>query len=395
MNREYDAIVVGGGLAGLTSAAYLCKYGVKTLLVEKGEKTGGLVNTFWHQGFAFDAGIRAFENSGILFPMLKSLGINMEFNENPVSIGIQNEWVNLDSRDSLQSYAYMLTTLFPNNARDIARIADEIEKVMGYMDVLYGIDNPLFLENVQDLQYLMKTLLPWLLRYQVNIRKAGRLNEPVYSYLKHFTDNAALTDMIAQHFFRNTPTFFALSYFGLYLDYQLLPNLAIHEAVLAELVDERPHQFAQALIESGIPPQLKLLRDSDLNPIEQAMRQTMELQIAPFTNFDPSRNNKDDRGEVKTLAHMAVKGYTFFVTNDANALRLIERADQLGTSLDALKTLHFYEDIYLLFRNGAMQLADAKNLYRYLYYMTKRERDGNPAWGDFCGGMDKLYASIS
>ena len=219
MNREYDAIVVGGGLAGLTSAAYLCKYGVKTLLVEKGEKTGGLVNTFWHQGFAFDAGIRAFENSGILFPMLKSLGINMEFNENPVSIGIQNEWVNLDSRDSLQSYAYMLTTLFPNNARDIARIADEIEKVMGYMDVLYGIDNPLFLENVQDLQYLTKTLLPWLLRYQVNIRKAGRLNEPVYSYLKHFTDNAALTDMIAQHFFRNTPTFFALSYFGLYLDY--------------------------------------------------------------------------------------------------------------------------------------------------------------------------------
>lgn len=177
--------------------------------------------------------------------------------------------------------------------------------------------------------------------------------------------------------------------------HQLLPNLAIHEAVLAELVDERPHQFAQALIESGIPPQLKLLRDSDLSPIEQAMRQTMELQIAPFTNFDPSRNNKDDRGEVKTLAHMAVKGYTFFVTNDANALRLIERADQLGTSLDALKTLHFYEGIYLLFRNGAMQLADAKNLYRYLYYMTKRERDGNPAWGDFCGGMDKLYASIS
>ena len=42
MNREYDAIVVGGGLAGLTSAAYLCKYGVKTLLVEKGEKRVGL-----------------------------------------------------------------------------------------------------------------------------------------------------------------------------------------------------------------------------------------------------------------------------------------------------------------------------------------------------------------
>ena len=83
MNKEYDAIVVGGGLAGLTSAAYLCRYGYRTLLLEKSHKTGGLVNTFWHQGYAFDAGIRAFENSGILFPMLKSLGLELEFGPNP------------------------------------------------------------------------------------------------------------------------------------------------------------------------------------------------------------------------------------------------------------------------------------------------------------------------
>ena len=219
MNREYDAIVVGGGMAGLTSAAYLCRDGVRTLLVEKGDKTGGLVNTFWHQGFAFDSGIRAFENSGILFPMLKSLGIDIDFTRNPVSIGIENQWVKLVSRDSLQNYASMLTTLFPENAKDIARIAGEIKKVMGYMDVLYGIDNPLFLENMRDLEYITKTLLPWLLRYQVNIRKASHLNEPIYEYLKRFTDNDALIDMITQHFFKDTPSFFALSYFSLYLDY--------------------------------------------------------------------------------------------------------------------------------------------------------------------------------
>ncbi len=79
MKAEYDAIVVGGRIAGLTSAAYLSRSGARTLLVEKREKTGGLVNTFWHQGFAFDGGIRAFENSGILLPMLKSLGIEMDF----------------------------------------------------------------------------------------------------------------------------------------------------------------------------------------------------------------------------------------------------------------------------------------------------------------------------
>ena len=219
MNKEYDAIVVGGGMAGLTSAAYLCRAGVRTLLVEKGEKPGGLVNTFWHQGFAFDAGIRAFENSGILFPMLKSLGIEIEFARNPVSIGIQNQWVKLGSRDSLKDYAAMLTNIFPDNAADIFRIAEEIRNVMSYMDVLYGIDNPLVLEDMRDWKYLTKTLLPWLMKYKKNIRKAEKLSEPIYVYLKHLTKNEALIDLIAQHFFKNTPSFFALSYFGLYLDY--------------------------------------------------------------------------------------------------------------------------------------------------------------------------------
>lgn len=219
MNNEYDAIVVGGGLAGLTSAAYLCRYGYRTLLLEKSHKTGGLVNTFWHQGYAFDAGIRAFENSGILFPMLKSLGLELEFGPNPVSIGIGDRWTRLCGRASLKGYAKMLTMIFPENMQDIDNITLEIQKVMDYMDVLYGIDNPLFLENMKDPK-LLKTLLPWLLRYQVNIRKASRLSQPVAAYLKRFTSNQALIDMITQHFFKDTPTFFALSYFGLYLDYR-------------------------------------------------------------------------------------------------------------------------------------------------------------------------------
>ena len=219
MNKEYDAIVVGGGLAGLTSAAYLCKYGYRTLVCEKNEKMGGLVNTFRHEGFAFDAGIRAFENSGILFPMLKSLGIDMEFIRNPVSIGIDDRWTRLVSKESLKDYADMLAEFFPNNKEDITAIAREISKVMGYMDVLYGIDNPLFLDSMNDREYLMKTLLPWLIKYQMNIRKASKLNEPIGQYLQRFTNNTALIDLIAQHFFKSTPSFFALSYFSLYLDY--------------------------------------------------------------------------------------------------------------------------------------------------------------------------------
>ncbi len=221
MSAVFDAIIVGGGIAGLTSAAYLCRHGHRTLLCEKASKTGGLVNTFRHQGYAFDGGIRAFENSGILLPMLKNLNLPLSFLPNPVSIGIADKWTNLSGEGSLSRYADMLKFIFPSNHKDIDDITQEIQRVMGYMHVIYGIDNPLFLDNMKDPKVL-KTLLPWLLRYHVNIRKASRLSQPVNAYLRTLTDNQALVDMITQHFFHNTPTYFALSYFGLYLDYRYL-----------------------------------------------------------------------------------------------------------------------------------------------------------------------------
>ena len=105
MKAEYDAVVAGGGIAGLTCAAYLCRSGIHTLLVEKNEKPGGLVNTFRYEGFAFDGGIRAFENSGILLPMLKDLGIDIAFRDNPVAIGIAEKWIRFGSLQNLSDYA--------------------------------------------------------------------------------------------------------------------------------------------------------------------------------------------------------------------------------------------------------------------------------------------------
>ena len=219
MTSEYEAIVVGAGAAGLTAAAYLCRAGIGTLLLEKSDHTGGLARTFPYRDFTFDAGIRAFENSGILHPMLKSLGIDIEFTANPVRIGIGNRWVSLGARESLNEYTAMLTELFPSESGAIQKIGQDIVRVMRYMDVLYGIDNPLFLDDMTDLKYVTKTLLPWLFKYQINIRKAERLHDPVRTYLKRYTLDEALIDMITQHFFANTPAFFALSYFGLYPDY--------------------------------------------------------------------------------------------------------------------------------------------------------------------------------
>lgn len=216
---EHDVIVVGAGAAGLSSAVYLSRAGLKVLLCEKEEIVGGLLNSFKFKGFTFDGGIRAVENSGIVFPMLKQLGIDLEFVKNTVSIGIEDSTVKLVSEESLSDYAGLLIEMFPESRADIEKIISEVSKVMRYMDVLYGIDNPLFRDLKSDKEYLFKTLLPWLVRYRLNINKISKLSEPIETYLKKFTDNNSLISIISQHFFKETPAFFALSYFSLYLDY--------------------------------------------------------------------------------------------------------------------------------------------------------------------------------
>lgn len=215
---NFDIVVVGGGIAGLTAAAYLCKSDHKVILFEKEEKIGGLVNSFDYHGFTFDGGIRAIENSGIVLPMFRQLGIDIDFIRNDVSIGIEDDIVRLASKDSLLDYQNLLNRQFPDDKNDIQAIINEIKRVMNYMDILYGIDNPLFMD-LKDKEYLYKTLLPWMFKYLTTSKKVFKLNTPVDEYLEKFTKNKILIDMIAQHFFKKTPAFFALSYFSLYLDY--------------------------------------------------------------------------------------------------------------------------------------------------------------------------------
>lgn len=217
--NRYNTIIVGGGIAGLTSAAYISREGQKVLLIEKNSECGGLVNSFTRDGFHFDAGVRALEDAGIIFPMLKDLGIQLEVVKSPVSLGIESEILHIENLDSLLKYKDFLIKLYPESEIEIIEIIKSIRKIMKLMDVLYGIENPVFKDLKHDRDFIFKKLLPWLPKFIFTVGKINRMSMPVEVYLKKIVKNPSLRDMISQHFFKNTPTFFALSYFSLYLDY--------------------------------------------------------------------------------------------------------------------------------------------------------------------------------
>jgi phytoene dehydrogenase-like protein len=282
MNQNRKIVIVGAGMAGLSAAAYLARENFNVLLLDKNDRWGGLVNTFEQGGFTFDAGPRAFVNSGIVKPMLRDLGIEGDFLPNRISIGIEDEIFTVESMDSLSEYQRILVKLFPESEQEIAAIVKEIEKLSGYTRVLSDFDNPSFVNIMDDKGFIFKELLPWTVKFLLTIRKMKKYQLPMEDYLDKFTENQSLQDILTQLFFRQTPTHFALGYFYVYLDYfypktgtAALPRLLAEKITSSggkiklntEIVEVRPAEHTVVDANGEVYPYDRLVWAGDLKTL--------------------------------------------------------------------------------------------------------------------------------
>ena len=214
-----DIIVVGGGIAGLTAALSLAHKGKDVLLLEKNERCGGLMNSFVRDGFCFEGGARALVNAGLVKPLMKEFGIDLEVLPNPITLGIEDRTLVIAGGKSLDDYARLLKDLYPGSEGDVDRIIRAVRDIIEDMKVLYGVDNPLFAKKKKNIIVLLPELLAWTIRFFRTMYRISQMDTPFEEYLDAITSNRSLKDIIGQHFFRKTPVFFALSYFALYNDY--------------------------------------------------------------------------------------------------------------------------------------------------------------------------------
>lgn len=79
MNQlDYDVIVVGGGLAGLTTAVYLARAGKKVTVLEKSHQLGGRAATQQKDGFLLNQGPHALYVEGAGRAVLQELGVTFK-----------------------------------------------------------------------------------------------------------------------------------------------------------------------------------------------------------------------------------------------------------------------------------------------------------------------------
>lgn len=231
-----EVIVVGGGMAGLTAAVYLARAGKKILLLEKNDKCGGLVSSFTKDGFLFEGGVRALLSAGIILPMLRELQITLDFVPSPVSVGVEGKIIHVERLEDIVEYAAMLKALYPDDPAQVDRLIAVIRRVMRDMKILYGVENPLFHNFLQDKVYFFRNYIPWFFKFAFLLYRINHMRGPVEDFLETLLPNRSLRDIVDQHFFRATPAFFALSYFYLYTDY-LYPKGGVGR--MAEKVTEK------------------------------------------------------------------------------------------------------------------------------------------------------------
>lgn len=260
---DRDVIVVGGGIAGLTAALSLAQKGRDVLLLEKNESCGGLMNSFSRDGFRFEGGARALVNAGLVKPLIKEFGIDIEILPNPIFLGVEDRFLAVRGEESLYEYAALLKGLYPGSEDEVDGIIRAIHDIVQDMKVLYGVDSPLFSKKKRNIITLVPSILAWEIRFLRTMYRISRMDTPFEEYLDSISSNQSLKDIIGQHFFRKTPVFFALSYFALYNDY-IYPKGGVG-ALIGKLVDAIVERGGEVRLDTeivGLDSRAKVITDS-------------------------------------------------------------------------------------------------------------------------------------
>src|SRR5262245_15225182 len=151
---HYDAVIVGGGIAGLVCGTQLAQRGKRTLIVERSAQPGGCCSSFTQKGFTFDVAVHHISGCGrlsIVGSCLRALGIECEFVRlDPMDTIVFPSW-SLPIPTRLDAFAASLAERFPRERAGIDAFFGEIVRV--YRALLDDRRDSPTLARYQDLTF--------------------------------------------------------------------------------------------------------------------------------------------------------------------------------------------------------------------------------------------------
>lgn len=135
---DYDVVVIGGGIGGLTCGALLARSRMRVLVAEQSSKPGGCCSSFEHNGYIFDNGLSFLtgcEIGGSIYQTLEELGLwgYIEFVKIEPAIRVIGSDYDFSIR-SAESLEDRLVSIFPMEATTIRKFIAECRTMATEMD---------------------------------------------------------------------------------------------------------------------------------------------------------------------------------------------------------------------------------------------------------------------
>ncbi|MEM4523426.1 MAG: FAD-dependent oxidoreductase [Nitrososphaeria archaeon] len=144
---EYDVIIVGAGIGGLSCGALLAKRGYKVLVLEQHYQVGGYCSSFERKGFTFNTGVEdvsgLYEN-GTISLFLRRLGLSREqlFVMNTVRYIFKGRSIEVKNPDE---FIRLLSEAFPHEKERINAFFEDARRAYAecFSDAkIYGVPLP-------------------------------------------------------------------------------------------------------------------------------------------------------------------------------------------------------------------------------------------------------------
>ncbi len=167
--KDYDVIVIGSGIGGLTAAAALSKAGKSVLLLEAHDRPGGYAHGFNRKKYHFDSGVhlisgcgpRGYSGGQVIFKMIHALELEHEIEFikiNPFSHVYYPE-LNTPLPQTIEDFVSTISQLFPGEKEGLLRLTRLCKKIAEEISIADEIMDEVGYKQAQQ-------LMPGLFKYR-------------------------------------------------------------------------------------------------------------------------------------------------------------------------------------------------------------------------------------
>jgi phytoene desaturase len=131
---DWDVIIIGAGVAGLTCGCLLAQKGLKVLIVEKNKKVGGCCSSFEKEGFSFDLSVQSLgecQEGGRIWKLLQKLGLLDQIHFIPLEPAREYHFPDqrMVQSSRLETHIENLSRVFPAERAGIVQVYGVLKKI--------------------------------------------------------------------------------------------------------------------------------------------------------------------------------------------------------------------------------------------------------------------------